>query len=305
MALFFITQIGERKELKNKINMPDPVTKFGMISDNKAVEELNRNGAIALYDRSRKIYYNLVLIINIYAYAVSDKIESYCEFNDSTKMLSSENSFWVTDEMEYKIETGVPVSIESIIALVHNGRFCFSKALSQTCFERYYKYVQASHYEYIDILGKRNWKRPMALKHKKLLKTKPVLTRLVNLLPFSEENLDAYINSLFDRSLPVVRYKLDPFYKKKNRLICIDTNEGTVFGVSDSVSTPLSPKRRNLNQIEIEYWSKIIPSSDRDKMNGTEAIDYDVFFELIDCIKEQINVLYNAPGCMKTEWLEE
>ncbi|WP_288174864.1 hypothetical protein [Sporofaciens musculi] len=305
MSIFYITQTGEEKKLKNKISISDYVKKYGMISDSKVVSELNRNSAIALYDCNWKLYYNLVFIINIYVYAISDEIESYCEFNGSTKMLSSENSFWITNEVEYKIETSMPISIESIITLVSNKDFCFSGILSQTSFERYYKYMQGFHFEYIDILGKKNWRRPMALKHKKLLKTEPILKRHVNLLPFSEDALDKYINSLFDVSLPVVRQKLDSFYKKKNRLICIDINRGTIFGVSDSVSVPLSPKRRNLNQIEIEYWSTIIPSSNVDKMNDMEAIDYDIFFDLIDYIKENIGVSYKTPGCMKTEWLEE
>lgn len=276
-----------------------------MISDDKVINELRSNNAIALYDCKQDAYYNLVFVVNIYIYAISSKIERYCEFNNSTKMISSENSFWITNEIEYKIETSTPVSLESIIAAEDNKRFFFSKVTSQTSFERYYKYIQDSHLEYVDILGKKNWKRPMALKHKKLLRTEPILTRTVNLLPYSEKSLNEYVNSLFDISSPISRKKLDAFYKKKDRAICVDVNKGVVFGVSNSIAAPFSHKRRNLNQIEIEYWSSIIHSSDADKMDCNEEIDYDSFIELNEWVKDKIVMPYKAPGCTKIEWLEE
>lgn len=303
--MFLITQSGRKQKMVNRIFVRNPVKKYGMILENDVIEELKSNNAIAVYDNKQDIYYNLVFIVNIYVYAVSDKIDSYCEYNDSTKILSSANSFWITNEIEYKIETDTPIPIETIINRNPNEHFCFSKVVSQTCFERYYKYIQDSRCEYIDILGKKNWKRPMALKHKKLIDTEPILTRAVSLLPYSEKALNEYVNSLFEITLPISGKKLDVFYKKKKRAICIDENRGMVFGVSSSVSAPFSAKRRNLNQIEIEFWSSIIRSSDAGKMDYAVKIDYDSFFELIDWTKDKITAPYKAPGCTKVEWLEE
>lgn len=305
MLMLFITQNGKKQRLKNRFVTFNCSKKFGMISDNKIVKELKRSKAIALYDCKQGVYFNLVPVVNIYVYVVSNELDSYCEYNASTKILSSENSFWVTNEFEYKIETSTPVPIESIIAAECNGHFCFSKATSQTSFERYYKYIQGSHVEYVDILGKRNWKRPMAFKHKKLLAVEPILARKVNLLPYSERDLDDYMNSLFEISLPISRKMQDAFYKKKDRSICIDVNKGIIFGVSSSVATPLSQRRRNLNQIEIEYWSQIIRSSDLEKMYCKKGIDYDSFDDLINWLKDKLGIPYKAPGCMKIEWLEE
>ena len=54
MSIFYITQTGEEKKLKNKISISDYVKKYGMISDSKVVSELNRNSAIALYANSAR-----------------------------------------------------------------------------------------------------------------------------------------------------------------------------------------------------------------------------------------------------------
>lgn len=305
MSIFYYTQTGKKQKLKNKITTLNYVKKFGMISEDKVVSELKSNEAIALYDCKQGVYYNLVFVVNVYIYVVSDEIESFCEYNSSTKIISSTDSFWITNEIEYKIETDIPISVEAIIAKEPNECFCFSPVTSQTCFERYYKYIQGSHFEYVDVLGKKNWKRPMALKHKKLIKTEPILTRVVNLLPYSEKNLNKYVNSLFEISLPISMRKLDAFYKKKERAICIDVNRGIVFGVSNSNSMPISPKRRNLNQIEIEYWSSIIRSSNVSEMDCSDKVDYESFFELNEWLKNRVVVPYKAPGCVKIEWLEE
>ena len=79
MLMLFITQNGKKQRLKNRFVTFNCSKKFGMISDNKIVKELKRSKAIALYDCKQGVYFNLVPVVNIYVYVVSNELDSYCE----------------------------------------------------------------------------------------------------------------------------------------------------------------------------------------------------------------------------------
>ena len=55
----------------------------------------------------------------------------------------------------------------------------------------------------------------MALKHKKLIDTEPILTRAVSLLPYSEKALNEYVNSLFEITLPISGKNWMSFIKRR------------------------------------------------------------------------------------------
>lgn len=306
MAIYYVKDDGSLIKITHT-KMPDYTgEKYGIIADSQIVDGIVKNNAIAIYDDRLEAYFNIISIVGVCATAFSKRLQKFCEYNPTTTVISSEGPFWVSEEVEYKIETKDFVPMEQLLMGIRSKHYVFSAPTAQCSFERYYKYTDGISTEYVDILGKRNWKKPMALKYKKLLTNNPILARTMYLLPYSKTKCDELVLSSFRNCESVSIHKLDPFYKVKERSVCIDVDKGIVYGVSSSKAAPLTKRRRKLYQIEVEYWSKI--EADIDIHGGNcdgNGIDYKGFFELINLIDGSLNIEKKSPGCRKVEWLEE
>ena len=237
---------------------------------------------------------NLVQVLDVFIEVPGNLPHS--EYNDTLNIRSSENSFWLNDETEYKIETEDADAIPSEISI---EGFAFSGKKHFTTFERYLKVRHGERETCICILGKKGWKLPMAFKHKEQVAGE-ILTRRVTIAPYEE--MEAYLEELFHcpfLSLEISRYPA--YYKHKQRVICLDETNGQVYGVSYSYSKPLKKSLPPLGEIEIEFWSRIVPEGEiPDPM-----IDMDSYLRLIALIENRITGSYMAPGRTKTEWLNQ
>lgn len=227
-----------------------------------------------------------------------DDTMPYQEYNPSLRIISASDSFWETDEIEYKIETTEGELLRNIAGKEIN-RFQFSNINSFTTYERYYRCDYGQQTEWICILGKKNWKKRMAIKHKRKL-AGSILKRHVNILPYTQERFVDYIEKLFGVPFAYIRITTLPvYYKKKERLICIDQDIGQLYGVSYSYSKPLQKSLDRLGEIEIEFWSRILPVGDKSE------VDYNSYDRLIETLEKQLTTQYTAPGRTKVEWLNQ
>lgn len=239
--------------------------------------------------------YNQIEIQGEIVYINADDEDIYNEYNDSLSLISSENSFWITDEIEYKIEC--PGGFVDSFENKKLGRFVFGKKNHQTTYERYYRLDSNNKTDYICILGKKNWKRPMAIKHK-IITAGRILTRKVEIVPYSDEIFRNKVESLMEVPYnDVLITQMPVYYKSKDRVVCVDQDIGQVYGVSYSYSVPLSKKLEPLGELEIEYWSRIV------KSGQSATVDYESFNILISLIKNIVGG--KSPGRTKIEWLEE
>jgi hypothetical protein len=306
MAIYYVKDDGSLIRISHIKKLGYTGDRYGIIVDPQTVDVIVKNNVIAIYDDLLEAYYNVIKIVGVCVISFSKRLERFYEYNPTTAVISSDGPFWVSKEVEYKIETENFVPMEQLLTRIHSKHYVFSAPVAQRSFERYYKYTDGINTEYIDILGKKGWKKPMALKHKKMLPNNPILARKMYLLPYSREKCDELVLSSFRDYESVSIHKLDPFYKVKERSICVDVNRGIVYGVSSSKAEPLTKRRRKLYQIEVEYWSRIVSDIDmiRENFEG-DGIDYKGFFELINLIDGSLNIKKKSPGCRKVEWLEE
>ena len=286
-----------------KIVIRETEYKYGMITDKATVSKLKLNGISFLFCNDLNVCANLVFVIDICVYVLTNSKIMYEESNDSLAILSSQDCFWCVDEIEHKIETLNKVNLLSDLRNTTRSDFSFSDISSETCFERYYEYRLNEKIEYIAILGKRNWKRKRAIKHKKFLRDNP-LTRRVHILDYHK--LNGFLVALFGfiDTNKLERKKLLSYYKKKERVVCLDRTEGILYGVSFSQSKPLRKDIKPLNQIEIEFWSFLKPRDELQSIAQSNIFE-SRFHILVDCIANMISEDIIFPAKTKIEWIKE
>ena len=237
---------------------------------------------------------NLVQVMDVYIQVPGDL--PHHEYNDTLTIRSSRDSFWLNDETEYKIETFESDTIPEKTTI---DGFSFSALRHFTTFERYLHVRLGEKETYICILGKNGWKFPMAFKHKTQVEG-DILTRRVTIAPVEE--MEAYLEKLFHAPFDALEItRLPAYYKHKKRVICLDEAVGQVYGVSHSLSRPLKKDLPSLGQMEIEFWSRIVPEGEIPE----PMIDPASYDRLIRLMENRLTGDYTAPGRTKTEWLKQ
>ncbi|GKX65202.1 hypothetical protein [Inconstantimicrobium mannanitabidum] len=291
---------------------------YGVINDPKLFlminSLINKNGNLMLEEyteQGRKKYINILKVVNTLCYKISDSIETLSEFNPTLKMECSKNSFWSVNETEYKIDV-YPTdkfSFSKFNAMFENVNIENFETGAIQCtnsFERYLELQSDNIKDYLVLLGKKGWSKKPAIKFKEKEEGE-ILTRRVKILELNKENLIESIEQITKENYKNVQIdKLPPFYKRKDRVVCIDQKRGYVFGVSYSEAKTATKDSSMFNQIEVEFWSKLIsgnanPNIDWEDVNISHK-------ELIKAIEKTLvkeNFKYRAPGGRKYDWLSQ
>ncbi len=97
---------------------------------------------------------------------------------------------------------------------------------------------------------------------------------------------------------------LPKFTKIKHRCIAVTKKDGYVFGIS-SHCVSVADIQETLFQIEVEYWSKILPENTRHNTSDPKIISYlKLLLNEIIFIVEQSGYLVSRTAPSKIEWLE-
>lgn len=230
------------------------------------------------------------------------------EFNPSLKLKSSVDSYWEFEEVEYKLDI-LPthkfsfLEFKRLFENIDIANYESGEISRETTFERYLSLETVSLRNYIVILGKKNWRKKRALKTKQLISDN-ILTRRVNICPLSIENFKSELKKLMYVNLEEIKVEFFPaFYKKKERIVFVHKLYGYVFGVSYSEAKTMTHRKSRFNQLEIEYWSKLV-ETDSDKEIDKEQLKR-VHVNLVEEIKThlRINGFCTLRGGTKYEWL--
>jgi hypothetical protein len=108
---------------------------------------------------------------------------------------------------------------------------------------------------------------------------------------------------------PVRITRLRPFYKRKARAVCVHRRFGVVFGVSIDHSKPVGLPAE-LSQIEIEYWSTLLPKTAAPAMPElpSESLIGEVHVELCDLLCGQLEregAAFESTHLTKSEWIRQ
>jgi hypothetical protein len=260
-------------------------------------------------------------IINICGANISsdtDANEKWIEYNPSLEIQNSKNSFWKSLEIEkkYNLEKDARDLIRHLV-YEKDSHLDFSNSVEDTTFEHYFKVISSSKVYYFVKLGKKNWKRKVAIKYKKLssenFDNDLINSRQTMISEYNRTNYIRAINDLLGKDINNHRINsLTPFYKHKSRVVCIDKINGTVWGVSSDISIPLSADKESLlKQIEIEYWSQLT-KKDRYKKNKMykymakknfkESLSF--LTRYIENLLRKNNIGYQESLQSKSEWID-
>jgi len=245
--------------------------------------------------------------VNIVKSGISNKL---IEFNNDLELLDSKNSFWKSKEEEIKIT--LSKDVRNIIEDLQNSsfdRFIFSELSMDTTFEIYYT-VFGDRFKHNCVkLGKRSWKRKVALKSKRFIKSsKSILSKKMKIQEWQfgkseQEN----IASMLDNPNSILSYKKHhAFYKHKARVVCVDKINGSVFGVSADISCPLK-RNQFLSQIEIEYWSQLIVENEKLNLkiiSSNERYSFKMLHNLILNILKHDKLTLSNYNPTKYEWIK-
>ncbi len=303
-----------KKEVLNKSNEQS----YGIINDPKLFliinSLINKNGNLTLEEyteQGNKKYINILKVVNTLCYKVSDLKETLIEFNPTLEMECSNNSFWSVNETEYKIDVyprerfGFS-QFHNMFKNVDIKNFQMGDVECTNSFERYLELQAENRTDYLVLLGKKGWPKKPAIKFKQK-EEGDILTRRVKILELNKKNLIQSIEEITKEKYDKVQInRFPPFYKKKDRVVCIDKTRGYIFGVSYSEAKIVTKNNSRFNQIEAEFWSKLI---NQNEDNDIDWGDVDRSHrELVEAIQHKLineNFEYKSPGGRKYDWLSE
>ena len=228
-----------------------------------------------------------------------------CEYNKNLCILSNEGSArWRFLEIEYKINV-----LNKEEELYQS--FCQIKLLgfSTTYLPQLFRSVETMFYPYPNCYfsllkweGEQNYN---AIKIKKTISTSPFLSRDTLIIDYTPHRL-SHVLRLFKIDHEGFRNQCATFIKKKQRHIVVDNEKGYVFGVSFNIS---KIQDCLFCQVEIEYWSKIIPI-----LSHETLIHYDDTSQRIDSHSKLVEgvcqylamngIKYDKVQLQKNIWLQ-
>lgn len=239
-----------------------------------------------------------IMICQNRLYYESDTVQPLVEVNDDLHIRNSQNSFWDTIEYELKIDVE-PCDIAAVLsgAIGALGQeYSISSLFHQKSFEKHYEMQVDTESMHVVRLGKSSWKIQKALK----IKTPYDQTgRRVSILPYSIAEWD----KLVEKAALVRGYP--SFYKDKYRYILVNKQTGSVFGVSGSGTKFFSKGYPNKYEIEVEYWSNILPLGSRHRFDEKNKEELYAIVKAIQGYLSECNVQSVFPGVKKNEWFRK
>ena len=220
------------------------------------------------------------------------------EVNDDLAVHNSQNSFWDTVEYELKIDIE-PCDIAAVLtgAVEALGRdYSISSLYHQKTFEKHYEIQTDTQSIHAVRLGKSSWNIQKALKIKMPYNQ---MGRRVSIQPYSIEIWDKLVEKAdFVRAYP-------SFYKDKYRYVLVNKQTGGVFGVSSSGTKFLSKRYPNKYEIEVEYWSNILPLGSQHRFDDDNQEELYAIVRGIQVYLSEHNVQGVFPGVKKNEWFRK
>lgn len=220
------------------------------------------------------------------------------EVNDDLRIHNSKNSFWDTVEYELKIDIA-PCDILAVLTgavCSLEGEYTISTIFHQKSFEKHYEIQKDTKTIHAVTLGKTSWKMQKALKVKTPYDE---IGRKVSIRPYSIAEWD----KLVEKADYVQAYP--SFYKDKYRYILVNKRTGSVFGVSSSATKFLSKHYPNKYEIEVEYWSNILPLGARHRFDENNKEELYTIVQVIQRYLSKQNVSWSFPGVKKNEWFRK
>ncbi|MBU0975485.1 MAG: hypothetical protein ABIE03_02615 [Patescibacteria group bacterium] len=208
---------------------------------------------------------NAVVGIKIFA---KDLLTKYRESNEDAKIKSSKLALWKIIEIEYKYNINKNgKSFINYLSEEEFGNFDFGHSTKEYTSERYCDLNSGDkEIANLDILDATD-KYEKSIKYFKDIKCDYLPKKELNIIAFNRANLEKAVADLTSKSLSEITLTpLKKFEKEKNRCVCINKRNGMVFGIS-SHRIKVKKTKHILNQIEIEFWSRILPSNRNSSTN--------------------------------------
>lgn len=236
----------------------------------------------------------------------------FTEVNPDLQILDANSAFWHSVECEAKINVGLPFGrFGDLLADLPGNAFSFGPISHTLSYERHFLLRAGSAEAYVVRLGRKNDKRKQAIKVKQTTgERNGILLRSMKLEEWSPEAFEAVVEDLGARHGGPVRIaRLRPFYKRKQRAVCVHRRHGVVFGVSLDRAKPVG-LAAELSQIEVEYWSTLLPKSAAPNPEAlpSESLIAEVHAELCDrlCARlEREGVVFEPTHLTKSEWIRQ
>lgn len=239
----------------------------------------------------------------------TDTSDEYTEVNPDLRILDAQSAFWHSVECEAKINVSLPMErFGEFLEDLGGDEFSFGPLSHSLSYERHFLLDAGGSEAYVVRLGKKNDKRKVAIKFKETQGEKNgILMRSMKLEEWSPAAFDAVIEGFGARhGAPVRITPLRPFYKRKLRAVCVHRQHGTVFGVSLDRSKPTGLPAE-LSQIEVEYWSTLLPKSGA-PTPPSESLILEIHAGLcaLFCQQlEQAGAVFEPTRLTKSEWIRQ
>jgi len=250
---------------------------------------------------------HITRIANSHVYTLSRSDALHIEYNPTLTLRSSANSFWTVVEIEQKfdLESRLDAPEDLFSTMILPG-FDVGDPTTETTFERYCEATLGTRRAHLVLLGKRGWRRPPAIKYKVRVPGQ-ILSRRVTIEPLEQDRIHGALREMLgpDGDRATLR-SLPAYFKRKTRSVCVDTASGCVFGVSYGLATPLSKRVSPFAQAEIEYWSRIVPGSDRDARQNDTELMWTSFHRLIQAFSGVLRargIGFDLASTTKIDWL--
>ena len=218
------------------------------------------------------------------------------EINDDLTVLDSTHCFWDTVEYELKIDMA-PCDVASVLRFAVEALqrdYSPSEVSHFRSYERHCLVRKQAAATHCVRLGKKGWRIQKAIKIKAPWEPPG---RRVSIGPYSES---AWAG-LIEGAETVTEYPA--FYKDKYRYVLVNRQTGSVFGVSGSATRFLSKRYPNKYEIEVEYWSNLLPLGTPHRFDSENERELRA---IIRAITEQLSkghVPWTYPGVKKIDWL--
>jgi len=160
--------------------------------------------------------------------------------------------------------------------------------------------------KYYVVIHENHSSGPNAIKYK-INSSGEILTRIVTIVDYSEENLERTNNYLINGADEILEgpSPLPVFVKKKKRMPVVDKTYGYIYGVSYSISSLQEPHTETFCQVEIEYWSRLAKKSQKNICTNQDDLHHS-YAKLINALKNELvrlDVKYDEKQITKIEWL--
>ncbi len=233
----------------------------------------------------------------LFYYSKNDK--ELNEVNDDLIIIESKNSFWETIEYELKIDIEDVVDIVVVLnglSKILSAGYSISNLDYQKSFEKHYEICKNSEVFHVVKLGKKGWKLKQAIKTKQ---TYDKLGRKVSIKPYTANAWRELLQGIESiKEYPV-------FYKDKYRYILVNRAKGTVYGLSVSKTEFVSKKHRNKCEIEVEYWSDLLPLGGKHSFDHSNEKELYEIIDIVKCFLLKSHINYRFPGVRKSEWFRD